>query len=59
MHRCVAAVAQNKILMALDSLFLPDFSTLSDCSSNYWEHTLYIPTIGACRFFKLFEHSGV
>ena len=39
MHRCVAVMAQNKILMALNSLFLPYFSALSDCSSNYPEHT--------------------
>ena len=39
MHRCVAVMAQNKILMALNSIFLPYFSTLLDCSSNYWEHT--------------------
>ncbi len=39
MHRCVAVMAQNKILMAFNSIFLPHSSTLLDCPSNYWEHT--------------------
>ena len=42
MHCCKAVMAPNKILMALNSIFLPYFITLLDCSVNYWEHTLIL-----------------